>query len=97
MNPSATGWIKKLLLELDKHLQVQSTDIDALYFSLRSSGFIYGSNQSVVNNYIDEKGLSKEEICKINLITALYITHKSHTTTNNFIESVISFYIEITF
>ena len=95
MNPSATGWIKKLLLELDKHLQVQSTDINALYFSLRSSGFIYGSNQSVVNNYIDEKGLSKEEICKINLIIALYVTHKSHTTINNFIESVISFYIEI--
>ena len=95
MNPSATGWIKKLLLELDKHLQVQSTDINALYFSLRSSGFIYGSNQSVVNNYIDEKGLSKEEICKINLIIALYTTHKSHTTTKPFIECVIDYYVEI--
>ena len=95
MNPSATGWIKKLLLELDKSKHLSSLNINELYFDLRKIGFIYGSNQSVVNNYIDDKDLTKEEICKINLIIALYTTHKKYKTQKDFVESLINFYIEI--
>ena len=95
MNPSATGWIKKLLLELDKSEHLKSTNINELYFDLRKTGFIYGSNQFVVNNYIDNKDLTKEEICKINLIIALYATHKNHATHKDFVESLINFYVEI--
>ena len=95
MNPSAIGWINKLLLEIDQSQSLQSATIDQLYFNLRNSGFIYGSNQTVVGDLINKKGLTKEEICKINLIIALFTTHNSHTTTKPFVESVIDFYIEI--
>ena len=95
MNPSAIGWIKKLLVDLDHNKSLQSITIDQLYFDLRNSGFIYGSNQFVVSNYILKKGLTKEEICKINLIIALYAAHKSHKTKSPFVESIIDFYIEI--
>ena len=95
MNPSALGWIKKLLLEIDQNQSLQSVTIDELYFDLRTCGFIYGSNQFVVNNCIVNQDFSKEENCKINLLIALYTAHKSHVTTKPFVESVIDFYIEI--
>ena len=95
MNPSAIGWIKKLLLDLDKNQQFKSIDLDKLYLDLRNCGFIYGSNQSVVSNFINIKGLTKEEICKVNLLITLFVAHKEDETEKPFIDSVIDFYIEI--
>ena len=95
MNPSAIGWINKLLLELRQNEELQLLTIDQLYYDLRNSGFIYGSNQSVARNFISNKGLTKTEICKINLIIALFTTYKSHKSTKPFVESLIEFYIEI--
>ncbi len=95
MNPSAIGWIRKLLLVLDQKQSLEIVTIDKLYFDLRHCGFIYGSNQFVVNNFIADGDFSKEEICKINLIIALFITHSTKKTTKPFAESVIDFYTEI--
>lgn len=93
MNPSASGWIKKLLKEVTKyHLFLDNKDF---YDALRSCGFIYGSNLEVVSNIIDKKGLTEEELCKINLCIAfLHIHHNSNTKTT-FTDSVIGFYTDI--
>lgn len=95
MNPSSSGWIKKLLLEVDKNQVSAELNINELYFDLRECGFIYGSNQGVVKNLFPDSGLSKEEYAKINLLISLYAIYKDFPTTIPFTESVINFYIEI--
>ncbi|GGG58672.1 LETM1-related biofilm-associated protein [Bizionia arctica] len=96
MNPSASGWIKKLLKELSNTALWDQTDYNTFYDSLRESGFIYGSNVQVVNNYIVYSGLTEEEICKVNFLLALnYIYQENSSSTDDFVESVINFYTEI--
>ncbi len=95
MNPSASGWIKKLLLQLDENLTLDSIYINELYFNLRGSGFIYGSNQAVVNDYVFNSDLTKEEYAKVNLLIAFYSANKESKDSNTFIESVIDFYMAI--
>lgn len=94
MNPSASGWISKLLSELEKQTPNTSADIHNLYFKLRDCGFIYGSNQCIAGYTGTKDTYTKEEICKVNLVIALLTTHnnfKSH----EFTKSVIAFYTEI--
>ena len=96
MNPSASGWIKKLLKELSTTPIWNQTDYHTFYDSLRESGFIYGSNIKVVNNYLDTSGFTEEEVCKVNFLLSLkYIYQENTTSDEGFIESVINFYIEI--
>ena len=55
MNPSAKGWIKKLLKDIsDNNL----ADVDTLEFydKLRQTGFIYGSNISTLS-FVDKSFL----------------------------------------
>lgn len=95
MNPSASGWIKKLLLQLDENQLLDSIHINELYFDLRGCGFIYGSNQAVVNDYLLNSDLTKEEYAKVNLLIAFYSANKESKDSNTFIESVIDFYMAI--
>jgi hypothetical protein len=96
MNPSASGWIKKLLKELNTTPIWNQSDYDTFYDSLRESGFIYGSNIKVVTDYLDYSGMTEEEICKVNFLLALnYIFNENKTTDTSFVESVINFYVEI--
>ena len=95
MNPSAHGWIKKLLLQLEKIEAQESFQINDLYFALRSCGFIYGSNQAVVNDYVLNNDFTKEEYAKANLLIALFSAHKSISKPIDFVESVIDFYMAI--
>ena len=96
MNPSANGWIKKLLNEMQSAPMWKHTDYDTFYNLLRESGFIYGSNIKIVSDYLDYSGLTEEEICKINFLLALHFIFENNKTTNtNFVESVIHFYTEI--
>ena len=95
MNPSAAGWIKKLLLELKENQGLLSKPIHELYFDLRGCGFIYGSNQAVVNDYILNSDLTKEEYAKINLIISLYAAKGNTSNFDGFVESVIDFYMAI--
>jgi hypothetical protein len=47
MNPSANGWIKKLLKEVSETMYSQIA-ITEFYSKLKHTGFIYGSNIKVV-------------------------------------------------
>lgn len=95
MNPSAVGWIKKLLSHLEKIKSHESFYINDLYFALRGCGFIYGSNQAVANDYVLNNDLTKEEYAKTNLLIALFSGYKSTPNSKEFVESVIDFYMAI--
>ncbi|WP_445733481.1 LETM1-related biofilm-associated protein [Mariniflexile sp.] len=95
MNPSANGWIKKLLKELSKKDTVFNLTEDTFYESLRACGFIYGSNFEVVCHVILNKDLTEEELCKTNLCIALLYAHNNSNSEIPFIESAINFYTEI--
>lgn len=95
MNPSASGWIRKLLRQLEKIEPKESFHINDLYFALRGCGFIYGSNQAVVNDYVLNSDLTKEEYAKANLLISLYATYSNTLGSEGFVDSVINFYLEI--
>jgi len=95
MNPSASGWIKKLQKEMSKNSSFLSHPEALFYNKLRHSGFIYGSNISIVHDIIEKGDLSEQEICKLNLLLSfLYIHHNSKSKVNP-ITSIIDFYTEI--
>lgn len=95
MNPSARGWIKKLLKELSLSSSFLECTEEEFYVALRQSGFIYGSNVSIVNEIIKKNDLTEDEICKTNLILALLYSHSQSNTIITPIESIINFYSEI--
>lgn len=95
MNPSASGWIKKLLLELKKNHVLDSINIHELYFDLRGCGFIYGSNQAIVNDFVLNSDLTKEEYAKANLVISLYAVYNEDKVFDSFVESVVDFYMAI--
>ena len=55
MNPSANGWINKLLNTLEASSSLNEISTDAFYLALRRSGFIYGNNVLIVENIIEKK------------------------------------------
>tara|TARA_R110002074_G_scaffold400203_1_gene595144 strand:- start:12907 stop:14112 length:1206 start_codon:yes stop_codon:yes gene_type:complete len=93
MNPSASGWIEKYGSVVQKH-QNAFPDFDALYNTLRKSGFVYGLNSGIPNFIHPEHILSEDEKAKINLLNALYFTYllKEGGDFNDFIEQVYKFY-----
>ncbi len=93
MNPSANGWIKKLIKSLQN--TAHSTSIVELYNGLRLCGYIYGSNTGVVNNCMEKGDLSSEEICKINHTIALYISNNETQDPSSFLDNAISFYSKV--
>lgn len=95
MNPSSTGWIKKLEHEVSKNDLFLKFSPELFYGALRTCGFIYGSNQDIVAQVVHTSGLTEEEICKVNLCLALYYTHGKANSTKAFADSVIEFYSEI--
>ncbi|WP_347925233.1 LETM1-related biofilm-associated protein [Pontimicrobium sp. SW4] len=95
MNPSANGWILKLqtiISENSDFLNYRSADF---YCSLKSAGFIYGSNISAVKNIVEKKDLSNEELSKINLFLTLQHVYIKSGTTVPILESLINFYKKI--
>ncbi|NMH86271.1 LETM1-related biofilm-associated protein [Flavivirga algicola] len=95
MNPSAQGWIKKLLKEFKKKDIFFSLNEEAFYNALRGCGFIYGSNLDIVEGIIDKKDLTEDELCKTNLFLGLLYTHNKSNSNIPFIDSVINFYTDI--
>lgn len=92
MNPSASGWIKKLLKETHNAECIKNLSVEAFYSHLKHTGFIYGSNIDIVANCSSKHDLISEELCKVNLLLAFkYIHHIQHTDIN-FIDSIIDFY-----
>ncbi|AUP78091.1 LETM1-related biofilm-associated protein [Flavivirga eckloniae] len=95
MNPSAQGWIKKLLKEIEKKDAIFNFNEEAFYNTLRNCGFIYGSNLDIIGGILDKKDLTEEELCKTNLLLTLLYTHKKSKSNIPFIKSVINFYTDI--
>ncbi|WP_104734163.1 LETM1-related biofilm-associated protein [Hanstruepera ponticola] len=95
MNPSANGWIKKLLKDAVLIEKLNKTAIISFYESLRYCGFIYGSNIMVIGNLIKNDDFTNEEICKINFLLAFYYTHHISDSNDDFADSVIDFYTKI--
>ncbi|WP_406683055.1 LETM1-related biofilm-associated protein [Seonamhaeicola sp. MEBiC1930] len=95
MNPSAQGWIKKLLQDISDNSTFLSTDKALYYEALRGCGFIYGSNLDIVLGVIEKKDLTEEEISKTNLFLSLLYTHHHSKSDINFTDSAIDFYTVI--
>ena len=95
MNPSSSGWIKKLTTLHNKKFSKEFESLAELYKALIPCGYIYGSNTEIVKNLIDKNDLSFEEICKINHLIALFVTHNSYKNPDDFIENTVAFYKKI--
>ena len=76
MNPSAKGWLKKLLKTLNNHLD-EDDNLRIFYPKLKNVGFIYGCNITVANSIFVNSDFTQEERCKINLILALSSVYKT--------------------
>ncbi|RLD28335.1 MAG: hypothetical protein DRI75_07085 [Bacteroidetes bacterium] len=95
MNPSAFGWIKKLLKEVSLSNSFLDCPKEDFYTALQQSGFIYGSNVNVVKDFIKKSDLTADEICKINLLLTLLHTHHNSDSELSPTNSIINFYSEI--
>lgn len=96
MNPSASGWIKKLLNEVSSEDTFVNKPLETFYEELKFCGFIYGSNIGIVGDAVPKNDLSDEELCKANLLLAFFYFYKSNPSEEKFIDSVINFYSAIT-
>jgi len=91
MNPSAHGWIKKLIKEVSETMYAE-TELTDFYNKLKHTGFIYGSNIKVVLDIVKLFELTEEERCTINLLLTYYFIYKKANTNQDFIESLIGYY-----
>ena len=97
MNPSARGWLKKLLKFAEKN-DAKAETVAILYPALKSVGFIYGSNISVLIKDFKSKDFNQEECCKINFVWALLAAYNCHSKDNtNFEIALKKFYETIGF
>ena len=92
MNPSANGWIKKLLKEVEKNNSFLKYNDIEFYDALRMCGFIYGSNVSVIFNVVPKNDLTEEELCKVNLLLSFLYIHTQSNNNKLFVETVVDFY-----
>lgn len=92
MNPSASGWIKKLLKEISSNKSYLNLSVTDFYKALKSSGFIYGSNISVVYDCVENEDFTHEELCKVNLFLGFYFLHQHSKTHEDLVDSIITFY-----
>lgn len=94
MNPSATGWINKfghLVQQKPIHLSGQ----DELYLKLKEIGFVYGIHIDVFPLISTELKLTEDEIAKINLLVALYLTYtleRRNSDFKDFVDTVFAYY-----
>jgi LETM1-like protein len=92
MNPSANGWIKKLLKEVAKNNSFLEFNEDEFYNTLRTCGFIYGSNVEIIANALNKNDLTEEELCKVNLLLSFLYIHSHSESKKPFIETIVNFY-----
>ena len=96
MNPSASGWIKKHLGYLLKHLENHPLDELGMYIKLRDNGFIYGTS---IATLCDEESKqlewTEEEKTKVNLFDALtycYYDSISNASPKECVIAILDFY-----
>ncbi|WP_296386423.1 LETM1-related biofilm-associated protein [Winogradskyella sp.] len=90
MNPSASGWIKKLLIEVSETMYSQ-IETSEFYNKLKHAGFIYGSNITVVLDIVKPFDFTEEERCKINLLLTYYFIYKKEQPDEDFIDNLIRY------
>ena len=96
MNPSSNGWFKKLLKLAEKENDCNISSKNELYHKLKSVGFIYGSNVSLLFESLKNKDFNQEERCKINYILSLFYINKLNDN-DNFESNLKEFYQNIGF
>ena len=94
MNPSASGWLNKLLTLLPQSAYVGQEDV-LFYKYIKQTGFIYGSNVSLLPKEIKQEDFNEEELCKVNLISAFYYIYKTQNSSEDFTTSIVEFYKSI--
>ena len=93
MNPSAKGWIKKLLAESHSNETTPITySLDSLYNELKVCGFVYGTNLKAIFDSVEATDLTHEELCKVNMILSFHYIHKNYDSERVFVDSVTDFY-----
>ncbi|MCB0426685.1 MAG: hypothetical protein KDD16_05165 [Mangrovimonas sp.] len=93
MNPSASGWLKKLLSEISVQDAFLKGDTSNFYQDLRTSGFIYGSNVKCIHKAYNNPDYTEEEFTKLNLVLSLIYIYNHHKgPKESFTDSVIAFY-----
>ena len=97
MNPSSNGWFKKLLKLAEKENDCIISSKNELYHKLKSVGFIYGSNVSLLFESLKNKDFNQEERCKINYILSLFYINKLNNNDDNFESNLKEFYQNIGF
>lgn len=100
MNPSATGWINRYLIEYhDDIFMLSNYSYIEFYEKLKKAGFIYGTNLIPVSQkHNKDFKLTQEELAKVNLFTALYIVFsKKKNVENNelCLNAIIDFYAQL--
>jgi len=97
MNPSNLGWINRYLSTYEEDLQdLSKLTLEDFYKRLRNSGFIYGTNLTIISKLKNEDfKLTQEELAKVNLFTSLLIVYRKNKNENDifrFLKSIITFY-----
>jgi hypothetical protein len=97
MNPSAKGWIPKILTTLDKQQIITNSESLMLFYNqLKSTGFLYGnSSEILISSTPSNLNLNKNESTKINLFQSLlFIFFKKKPDENIYtaIDHIILFY-----
>lgn len=97
MNPSATGWIPKLLTLVEKQQIIEVATNEFLFYKkLKNIGFIYGiSTETLLNKPLSKLTFTTDEYTKINLFhTLLFIFFIKYpkAKTNEAIEQITGFY-----
>lgn len=95
MNPSSSGWVKKLLQEVKRNNSFLNLKEDAFYSNIRSSGFIYGSNVDIINNVFEKADYTEDEVCKVNLLIIFLYYHSNSNSAVSFVDCIINFYTAI--
>jgi hypothetical protein len=96
MNPSTNGWFKKLLKLAEKENDCNISSKNELYHKLKTVGFIYGSNVSLLFESLKNKDFNQEERCKINYILSLFYINKLNDN-DDFESNLKEFYQNIGF
>ncbi len=97
MNPSASGWINKFGHVL-KEEPLEHMNSETLYNQLKEIGFVYGIHLDVFPFVRVEHQLTEDEVAKINLFVALYLTfrlERGQVDFSDFVETVFDYYTKL--
>lgn len=96
MNPSTTGWIKKYYSDKQSYLIFTEHDSPALIKRIREIGFSYGvidlDTLPPIYKSFDYTQEELSKICFLQILEAIYIHHTTNASTDDFLESISSFY-----